>query len=63
MKSVEIRFDPLHHLDNGIWVDGEHLPLVGHDPFVVFALHAVEHHCVLGLDDLVLASVSHRGTV
>lgn len=63
MKSVAIRFDPLHHLDNGVRVRGEHLPLVGHDLFVVFALHAVEHHYVLGLDDPVLASVGHRRTV
>lgn len=57
------RFDPLCHLDDGVRVHGEHLPLVGHDLFVIFAGYAVERHCVLGLHDPVLASVGYRRTV
>lgn len=36
-----IPLDPPHHLDDGVWVRGEHQPLEGRDLFVVFAPHAV----------------------
>lgn len=58
-----VSFEPVHHLDVGVRVRGEHLPLVGHDPIVVLALYAVQRHRVLGLDDQVLASVGHGRTV
>lgn len=57
------RFDLLCHLEDGVRVHGEHLPLVGQCLFVIFAGYAAERHCVLGLDDPVLASVGYRRTV
>lgn len=63
MVRVEVSFEPVHHLDDGVRVRGEHPPLEGHDLFVVLAPHAVQRHRVLGLDDQVLASVGLWRTV
>lgn len=51
------------HLNDSIRVSGEHLPVVGCNLMVIFALYAVQHHCVLRLDHPVRASIGHRWTV
>lgn len=61
--SPEVGFHLPPHLDDGVGIRSEHLPLEGRDLDVVFARYAVEHHCFLGLDDPVLASVGYGRTV
>lgn len=51
------------HLNDSVRVSGEHLPLVGWNFHVIFALYAIQCHCILRLDHPVRASVSHRWTV
>lgn len=53
----------LPHLYHSIGILGKHLPQIGHNRFVVFALQAVQRHAVLRLDHAVLASIGHWWTV
>lgn len=51
------------HLNHGVRASRNHLPVVGLDALVVFALQAVERDVFVGLDHLVRSPVGHRRPV